>query len=171
MNNISFKIVLILFIVQAICYVRSYSTFEKTFVTKLKNDKYEKINLGNELSELKGNTLLILGTYAADFNTIEYLQRLQYYMPKLNEKGIKNYLMILNASPEAVKNLTSILEISKEIMLYSDTTGSAGKVFGCNTGWKSNDSEMNPYLKLFGMLFGLGAWATLPSVIGGYIGP
>ena len=29
---------------------------------------------------------------------------------------------------------------------------------------------MSPYLKLFGMLFGLGAWATLPSVIGGYIG-
>ena len=29
---------------------------------------------------------------------------------------------------------------------------------------------INAYGKLFGMLLGLGAWATLPAVIGGYIG-
>ena len=38
------------------------------------------------------------------------------------------------------------------------------------TGYEPDNSELNPYLKLFLMLFGLGAWATLPSVIGGYIG-
>ena len=37
-------------------------------------------------------------------------------------------------------------------------------------GWRPDDEEMSPYLKLFGMLWGLGAWATLPSVIGGYLG-
>ena len=36
-------------------------------------------------------------------------------------------------------------------------------------GWRPDDLT-SPYVKLFGMLFGLGAWATLPSVIGGYIG-
>ena len=29
---------------------------------------------------------------------------------------------------------------------------------------------MNAYTKLLGMLVGLGAWATLPAVIGGYLG-
>ena len=31
-------------------------------------------------------------------------------------------------------------------------------------------SDLNPYLKLLGMLVGLGASATLPSVITGYLG-
>merc|ERR1712232_924962 len=48
--------------------------------------------------------------------------------------------------------------------------GAAGRKFGVGTGWRADDDEMSPYLKLFGMLWGLGAWATLPAVIGGYIG-
>lgn len=50
--------------------------------------------------------------------------------------------------------------------------GEAGRVFGVNRGWLSEEehSNVSPYLKLFGMLWGLGAVCTLPSVIGGYIG-
>ena len=36
-------------------------------------------------------------------------------------------------------------------------------------GWLP-ESELNPYVKLLGMLVGLGASATLPSVITGYLG-
>jgi len=37
-----------------------------------------------------------------------------------------------------------------------DPMGSAGKAFGVGTGWRPDDTEMSPYIKLFGMLFGLG---------------
>ena len=43
------------------------------------------VNLGKEMTNPQGNTLIIFGTYAADFNAIEYGQRLRYYMPQLNE--------------------------------------------------------------------------------------
>jgi len=45
-----------------------------------------------------------------------------------------------------------------------------GKKWGVGRGFLPDDEDVNPYLKLFGMLWGLGAWATLPAVIGGYIG-
>ena len=32
--------------------------------------------------------MLVLGTYAADFNAIEYAQRLRYYMLDLQKRGI-----------------------------------------------------------------------------------
>jgi len=57
-----------------------------------------------------------------------------------------------------------------KVELFVDPVGRAGRAFGVGRGWREDDSEMSPYLKLFGMLWGLGAWATLPAVIGGYIG-
>jgi hypothetical protein len=123
-----------------------------------------------DLGELPSNSLLILGTYAADFNAVEYMQRLRYYIPALKSKGIENLFMVVNAEPEAVKALASLVQLPGEVQLVSDPLGTAGKAYGVEKGWRPDDAELNPYLKLFGMLFGLGAWATLPSVIGGYIG-
>ena len=51
-----------------------------------------------------------------------------------------------------------------------DPLGDTGRAFGMGHGWRPDDAETSPYLKLFGMLFGLGAWATLPAVLGGYVG-
>ena len=42
--------------------------------------------------------------------------------------------------------------------------------FGVGRGWRPDDTQLSPFVKLFGMLLGLGAWATLPAVISGYIG-
>ena len=47
----------------------------------------ENIDLSTYLSSSK-KTMLVLGTYAADFNAIEYAQRLRYYMPDLQKRGI-----------------------------------------------------------------------------------
>jgi len=124
-------------------------------------------------SDDKKLTLLILGTYAADFNAIEYAQRLRYYMPSLREKGVSKFGFVLNCETDAAKALADLvdLDVSPEnIELFVDTNGQAGRTFGVGRGWKPDDMEMSPYLKLFGMLWGLGAWATLPAVIGGYIG-
>ena len=149
-------------------------------------------DLSRKLDALNGNTLLILGTYAADFNAIEYGQRLRYYLPKLKAKGVENFLVVLNASPQAAQSLASLLDLQDEIELYSDSKGQAGRAFGVSRGFQPEDLT-NPYLKLLAMLFGLGkfsvtinsdireptspllcrasgAYATLPAVIGGYIG-
>ena len=124
--------------------------------------------------------MLVLGTYAADFNAIEYGQRLRFYLPQLKELGITKIGFVLNCEADAAKALVDMLDLDTDatstndddvkVELFVDPSGQAGRDFGVVRGWKPDDDEMSPYVKLFGMLWGLGAWATLPAVIGGYIG-
>ena len=134
------------------------------------------IDLGNFLkSNDSGKTMLVLGTYAADFNAVEYAQRLRYYMPELQKRGISKFGIVLNCEADAALKLVDLVDLpcdtsDGEVTLMVDPNGTAGRAFGVGTGWRPDDEDMSPYLKLFGMLWGLGAWATLPAVIGGYIG-
>lgn len=137
----------------------------------------EMIELSNFLKSGTDKSMLILGTYAADFNAIEYVQRLRFYLPELIKKGVNKIGLVLNCDTQAATKLVEILDLKTDatsddavIELFVDPTGEAGRAFGVGRGWKPDDDEMLPYLKLFGMLWGLGAWATLPAVIGGYIG-
>jgi hypothetical protein len=120
----------------------------------------------------EGRSLFIFGTYAADFNAIEYAQRLRYYLPKLKEEcGVSKFGLLLNCKPEAALALAEIVDLdTSEVDLFVDNTGEVGRQWGVERGWLPDNDDVNPFLKLFGMLFGLGAWATLPAVIGGYIG-
>lgn len=128
------------------------------------------VDLDELVNSMKGSTMVVFGTYAADFNMIEYAQRLTHYLPRLKEKDISNFVMVVNGNVDSASSLVELLEIPQEIEILCDSTGEIGRKFGVSTGWRPDDEDMSPYLKLFGMLFGLGAWATLPSVIGGYIG-
>lgn len=129
------------------------------------------LDLGGTLtSSQEGKTLLILGTYAADFNMIEYGQKLRHYLPQLREAGVARFITVVNSDPAACAALAEILDLPAEVELCSDPTGEAGRRFGVNRGWRPDDTQLNPYVKLFGMLVGLGAGGTLPSVIAGYIG-
>jgi len=138
----------------------------------------EPVNLATFLQSGNDKTMLILGTYAADFNAIEYVQRLRFYVPQLKAKGIDNIGLVLNCEAEAATKLVAKLDLdtdatsdkSDATVLFVDPTGEAGRKFGVGVGWRADDEEMSPYVKLFGMLWGLGAWATLPAVIGGYTG-
>jgi hypothetical protein len=115
--------------------------------------------------------LLVIGTYAADFNAIEYAQRLRYYWPKLRDKkevGLCAFL--LNCQPTAAKALCGAIDVPSDIEVWVGNTGQAARQFGVGRGWLPDDNDVSPYVKLFGMLLGLGAWATLPAVIGGYLG-
>lgn len=121
--------------------------------------------------------MLIFGTYAADFNAIEYAQRLRYYLPQLQTAGVSNIGLLLNCEADAAKKMVELVDLetkvsseSSPVELLIDPLGECGRKFGVGVGWRPDDEEMSPYLKLFGMLWGLGAWATLPSVIGGYLG-
>mmetsp|Transcript_42620 Transcript_42620/g.51157 ORF Transcript_42620/g.51157 Transcript_42620/m.51157 type:complete len:307 (+) Transcript_42620:36-956(+) len=116
-------------------------------------------------------SLLILGTYAADFNMIEYAQRLRYYLPDLKARGISKFGLVVNGDAPAAQTLAETVDLADDsVDIFTDPTGQAGRAFGVGRGWKPEDESLSPYLKLFGMLWGLGAWATLPAVIGGYIG-
>eukprot|EP00559_Dactyliosolen_fragilissimus_P002509 CAMPEP_0184866298 /NCGR_PEP_ID=MMETSP0580-20130426/21765_1 /TAXON_ID=1118495 /ORGANISM="Dactyliosolen fragilissimus" /LENGTH=629 /DNA_ID=CAMNT_0027365919 /DNA_START=40 /DNA_END=1929 /DNA_ORIENTATION=- len=141
----------------------------------------DDVNLQSFLTSpniVPGRTMLVLGTYAGDFNAIEYAQRLRYYLPKLiADKGITKVGFILNCNEDAAKAMVNSVDLptdattgDKVVQLLIDPSGKAGKAFGVGKGWKYDDESLSPYVKLFGMLFGLGAWATLPAVIGGYIG-
>ena len=102
------------------------------------------------------------------FPAIEYAQRLRYYLPILkNECGIEKFGIILNCQPEAAIALADVVDLdTTKVDLFVDNTGEAGKIFGVGRGWLPENEDVSPFLKLFGMLWGLGAWATLPAVIG-----
>jgi len=120
-----------------------------------------------------GKSLFIFGTYAADFNAIEYVQRLRYYLPILEEEcGISKFGIVLNCQPDAAIALCDVvdLDIRNKVDVFVDNTGTVGKDWGVNQGWLPDNKDINPYLKLFGMLWCFGAYATLPAVIGGYLG-
>lgn len=138
--------------------------------TQTKNQIDIEVDIGTIIDNLRGGSIIVFGTYAADFNMIEYCQRLRHYIPKLKDKGVANYLVVVNGSPFAANHLSKLLDLPNEINVLCDPNGTIGRAFGVSSGWKSEDKSMNPYIKLFGMLWGLGAYATLPAVIGGYLG-
>ena len=117
------------------------------------------------------STLTIFSTYPSDFNAIEYTQRLKHYLPRLEEKGVENFNVIINGPASSVEKHKELLSMSDlNVNFIPDPTGAAGRAFGASTGWRPDDDKMSPYFKLYMMLFGFGCWATLPAVIGGYIG-
>ena len=148
------------------------STLSRVASLSLKDVSVVKLSsgLGTSIGSLMKDSLVVYGTYAADFNNIEYAQRLNHYAEALRKEGVKDFHFIMNASPSSAQKLVSLLDLDSGINVYADEMGEAGKKFGVSLGWRPNDNQMNEYLKLFGMLWGLGAWKTLPSVIGGYLG-
>jgi len=84
--------------------------------------------------------------------------------------GIENFYVIVNADMDATKEIQDLIPQKSGVTFLSDPTGAAGRMFGVSRGWRPDDSKMSPYFKLYMMLFGFGCWATLPAVIGGYIG-
>jgi AhpC/TSA antioxidant enzyme len=123
---------------------------------------------------MEGTTcLVVFGTYAADFNAIEYAQRLRYYLPRLTgapNRPVDKCAFLVNGQPSAAAALAKLVDLPDSVELWVDNEGRAGRKFGVSRGWLPDNCDVHPFLKLFGMLWGLGAWATLPAVIGGYLG-
>ncbi|KAJ1473996.1 hypothetical protein T484DRAFT_1912150, partial [Baffinella frigidus] len=130
----------------------------------------KQVNLGPALEPAKGKTLLVLGTHPADFNMIEYSQRVRTFWPQLKEKGVDRCMMVVNGEAPAINKLKELLDIPDEIELLADPTGETGRKFGVSRGFRPNDTSLPPALKLFLMATGLAFDWTLPSVILGYVG-
>lgn len=136
------------------------------------------VNIADALGA-PGTNMVIFGTYPADFNMIEYAQRVTHYLPQLRSRGVDRVLCVVNGKPESCKLLAELVGLPDEVEMLSDEPGDAGRAFGVGRGWLPDQDEfelgetkipVSPYAKLFGMLLGLGAGNTLPSVITGYLG-
>ena len=91
----------------------------------------DKIDLGDALVSTSGRTILVLGTHAADFNAIEYGQRVRAYWPRLQarinfthfstrvarligyvrlqSKGIDRCMMVVNSEAKSCEKLAELL--------------------------------------------------------------
>jgi hypothetical protein len=130
------------------------------------------VDLGEALSstEVGGKTMMVLGSFPADFNCIEYMQRIRFYLPQLEAKGVARVLMIVNGGAPACEKLAEIVDLPDRVELYADPSGEAGRRFGVSRGWMP-DADLSPNLKLFVVGIGLGPpWGTLPAVLTGYFG-
>lgn len=160
-------------LLNSICVVGAFQSLGTVKSVRGPKEKGATIDVGQWIEENSNSDkcMVVFGTYAADFNAIEYGQRLRYYWPKLrDEKNVKKCAFVLNCQPDAALALASKVELPEDIEIWVDNKGEAGRKFGVGRGWLPDNQDVNPFLKLFGMLWGLGAWATLPAVIGGYIG-
>ena len=129
----------------------------------------ETVHLGNSLVETTGKTMLCFGTHAADFNSIEYLQKLRFYAPRLRAAGVDRLQCVLNADAAQISTLADLLDVPDEIELFADPTGEAGRKFGVSRGFRPDDDSLSPFVKLFVVGLGFGPpWGTLVPVLKGY---
>ena len=129
------------------------------------------MDLGKALSSTSSKTLLVLGAHTADFNMIEYGQKVRSALPQLKEKGIDRFLVVMNGSPQASQQLAELLDLPNDIEIFPDPTGEAGRRLGVNRGFRSDDTNIPAGLKVTVVGLGFGPpWGTLPAVLAGYIG-
>ena len=130
------------------------------------------VHLGDALAATTDRTLLCFGTHAADFNAIEYLQKIRFYLPRLRDAGVSRVACVLNADAAQCRTLAELLDVpDDEIELFADPTGEAGRKFGVSRGFRPDDDALSPYVKLFVVGIGLGPpWGTLLPVLSGYVG-
>lgn len=133
----------------------------------------QSYDIGAELVSTKegSKTMLVFGTHAGDFNTIEYMQKVRSSLPELQAKGIERFLMVVNGEARQCEMLAKLLDLPNEIELFADPTGEAGRKFGVSRGFRPDDESMPPFVKQFFSGVGIGPpWMTLPAVLPGYLG-
>ncbi len=118
--------------------------------------------------QIKGEkccSLLIFGTYPADFNCIEYVQRLRYYLPELRNRGVVNFGLIVNGNEQGARTLAECVDLPlSQVEIFLDPTGIAGRAYGVERGWRPDDENMSPFLKLFGKIIRTqGVFLLMPS--------
>ena len=86
------------------------------------------VHLGDALAATTDRTLLCFGTHAADFNAIEYLQKVRFYLPRLRDAGVSRVACVLNADAAQCRTLAELLDVPEEdVELFADPTGEAGR--------------------------------------------
>ena len=77
------------------------------------------VDLGAALSASEGKTMLVFGAHAADFNTIEYMQRVRHWQAALQERGVDRTIMVVNGDAAAAAKLASLVDLPKDVEVRS----------------------------------------------------
>ena len=84
----------------------------------------------------------------ADFNAIEYLQKVRFYLPRLRDAGVRRVACVLNADAAQCRTLAELLDVPDDVELFADPTGAAGRKFGVSRGFRPDDGALSPYVNL-----------------------
>jgi len=129
----------------------------------------------------KKTSILVCLSHFGDFNAWEVAQQ---YIASFSTGDLDsecNVVLVGIGSVASANKFADDLDLAKEsrIQLVADETGAVTEVCGCYKGWLAIDKEhakkwpaadVNPYIKLFGMIFGIGSPGTIGRVLYGYVG-
>jgi len=152
---------------------------------ELKTVDGDTVLLGNILSPSGGDNnddrqpvILSCLSHFGDFNAWELTQSYQAI-----DYGGSRIILVGIGSADAARGFANDLGLdshnSPDITLLADETGSVTDTLGCYRGWLAVDrnhaerwpsTDINPYVKLLGMIFGLGSPGTISKVLRGYVG-
>ena len=79
---------------------------------------------------------------AADFNMIEYAQRLTHYLPKLEARGVSRVVCICNGQPASCKLMAELVALPDSVELVADEDGALGRAYGVSRGWLADTDEL-----------------------------
>ena len=142
------------------------------------------------LGSLLGNTsdkdttaILACLSHFGDFNAWEVTQQ---YISAVKASSIGRdrckIVLVGIGSADSSAKFADDLDIGKYkdmVTLVADPTGVVTDTLNCYRGWLAVDkthaarwpaTDVNPYVKLFGMIFGLGSPGTIEKVVYGYVG-
>ena len=139
------------------------------------------LSLGQLLPEDSEDTIVLscLSHYG-DFNAWELTQ--QYVTAIESGKLDARVVLVGVGSVDSARQFASDLDLGAvegSLQLVTDETGAVSEALGCYKGWLAIDkahaeqwpaTDVNPYIKLFGMIFGLGSPGTIGRVLYGYVG-
>ena len=97
-------------------------------------------------------TMLCFGTHVADFNTIEYMQRLRVSRPcwqAAPPSGISRVLMVVNANEAQIDKLTGLLDMPAEIELACRPDGQRGARVRCEPRLSAGRQLAEPFCETF----------------------
>lgn len=144
----------------------------------------DKVLLGSLLPTNPDQTVILAClSHFGDFNAWEVTQQ---YVTAVEDGAFGSTCKIVLVgigSADAARQFSADLSLesrpSAEITLVADEKGAVTDALNCYKGWLAIDkrhaekwpaSDVSPYIKLFGMIFGFGSPGTIEKVIYGYVG-
>lgn len=137
---------------------------------KVKNLKTgETLNATQLLRRSERNGIFFL-THWADFNSWEVAQHVASAVRNGLVSG-QSVCLVGIGSVEAGLFFSKMLDVPEEVEIFADETASCHSALHFSRGaFPQYASSLNPYLRVFLMLLGVGSPGTIRTVLGGYFG-
>jgi len=115
-------------------------------------------------------TILLFLTHFGDFNSWELAQQVRVALRDERVGGAR-VVAVGIGSVESAKKFAGFLDLPESLELYADPKGACHAALGFSRGALPQYAEqLNPYVRVFLMLLGVGSPGTIRTVLGGYFG-